>query len=128
MEKALLIPINSKKEIFIQDRRRCKLPPWGYFGGGVEEGETPIEALVRETKEELSLDIIANDVIFIGSYHKAVNGIKEKRHLFLYKTEQESFTVLEGNGGCWLDFDTARGYLNTGVMFDKVIDMIKKKI
>ncbi|MFN0043720.1 MAG: NUDIX domain-containing protein [Alphaproteobacteria bacterium] len=29
---------------------------WGLFGGAVDEGETPIEALRREIKEEIDLD------------------------------------------------------------------------
>ncbi len=30
---------------------------WGFFGGGIEKGETPKEALKREAKEELRIDI-----------------------------------------------------------------------
>lgn len=30
---------------------------WGYFGGHIEEGETPEEAVKRETQEELGLTI-----------------------------------------------------------------------
>ncbi len=30
---------------------------WGFFGGGISEGETAEQALVRECKEELSIDV-----------------------------------------------------------------------
>ncbi|MFC1686953.1 NUDIX domain-containing protein [Patescibacteria group bacterium] len=30
---------------------------WGYFGGHIEEGESPEEAAKRETQEELGLDL-----------------------------------------------------------------------
>ena len=31
---------------------------WGFPGGKIEEGETPEEAAVRETKEETDLDVV----------------------------------------------------------------------
>jgi predicted alpha/beta hydrolase family esterase len=34
--KALIVPINSKRQLFIQDRRGHKPPDWGYFGGEIE--------------------------------------------------------------------------------------------
>jgi len=35
---------------------------WSFFGGLAEEGETPLEAVIREVKEELDLDISFSDV------------------------------------------------------------------
>jgi 8-oxo-dGTP diphosphatase len=36
----------------------CWMPgKWGFPGGKIEEGETPKEAAIRETKEEMNLDI-----------------------------------------------------------------------
>lgn len=31
---------------------------WGVIGGGVEEGETPDQAIVREVKEETNIDLV----------------------------------------------------------------------
>jgi len=69
--KALIIPYNDKKEILIQDRSNMNKDiemPWGYFGGGIEEGETPIQAVIRETKEELGIDIKEKDLKYLGKF------------------------------------------------------------
>ena len=45
--------------IYLRDNRSDIPFPncWDFFGGHVEDGETPAEALVRETKEELGIDL-----------------------------------------------------------------------
>ncbi len=39
---------------------------WGFPGGKIEEGETPLQAAVRETKEETSLDVL--DIKDLGRF------------------------------------------------------------
>ncbi|EKC47070.1 NUDIX-family protein [human gut metagenome] len=41
---------------------------WEQSGGGVISGETSLEAVKRETKEELGLDIQDEEITYIGSY------------------------------------------------------------
>ncbi len=57
--KSLIIFCDAKENILIQDRRTIKKPskPYGFFGGSIEEGETPEQALKREIQEELTLTL-----------------------------------------------------------------------
>jgi 8-oxo-dGTP diphosphatase len=107
MKKALLIPYNSKGEIFIQDRTDYKPPPWGFFGGSIEAGESHLEAVLREIKEELDLDLTKDDLVYLGELHTQYSGVFTERYFYLYQTDQEVFTVLEGAGGRWTTFDDA---------------------
>lgn len=43
-----------------------KLPPEGFacVAGHIDEGETPLDALEREVKEETNLDLVSSDLLF----------------------------------------------------------------
>ena len=54
--------VTSPKGVLIT-RRQDATPPWGFVTGEVEPGEQPQDALVREVKEESSLEIRPGHVI-----------------------------------------------------------------
>ncbi|MEK6842849.1 MAG: NUDIX hydrolase [Nanoarchaeota archaeon] len=58
-KKSLIIFIDDSGNVLIQDRRKIKKlgKPYGFFGGSIEIGESPKEAIIREVKEELSIDL-----------------------------------------------------------------------
>ena len=47
---------NSKGEFLMQKRVQSKGGDWGVTGGHPKSGETPIEGIITEVKEELGLD------------------------------------------------------------------------
>ena len=110
INKSLILPLNSKNQILIQDREGHKPPPWGYFGGSIEEGETPIEGVIRETKEELNLDLSKTDLILFKEFNFERNGDNYHFNLYLYKTDrtENEFEILEGKGCKFLDFDKVK--------------------
>mgnify|MGYP001566600257 FL=1 len=124
--KALIVPINSKHQILIQDRRGHKKPDWGYFGGEIESGETPMQAVIRETKEELQIDVRAEELKYLGTSITVWNERKIIRYMFLYSTNQAKFDVLEGKGGHWLSFTEVRERLDDKDRFDDIANRIEK--
>lgn len=66
---SVIIFYDDRKRILLQDRRGIsKLgEEWGFFGGKIEEDETPEQAVVRETKEELNFDL--KEYRYVGEYN-----------------------------------------------------------
>lgn len=47
-------------------------------GGVIEDGEVPEDALVRELKEEINIDVKTRDLEFFGSFYAQAAGAKNK--------------------------------------------------
>ena len=60
--------INEAQEVLVSDEFRFGRYFRKFPGGGVEKGEGIIEALKREFKEELSLEIDAYEFLFFNDY------------------------------------------------------------
>jgi len=71
---------------------------WDLIGGHVEEGETPEEALVREVKEELDIDL--KEFEFFREYH-CIEGDAYENIKYIYygkiNIPIEKITLLEGD-------------------------------
>ena len=101
-----LIPyrlINGRYSLFVQKRsvEVAETPDtFGMFGGGIEDGESPEEALFREIREEL--DYQPRNVRFFRRYDFA------DYELNIYLTEvdehlETEITVLEGDYGRFMN-------------------------
>lgn len=54
--------VTSERGVLLARRHDGK-PLWTFIGGGIEEGESPSEAAVREVEEETGLSVMAREVL-----------------------------------------------------------------
>jgi len=106
MEKhvALIVLFDNKKKILLQ-HRTSDAPAypnkWGFFGGEIEEGETPEESVKRECFEELEYELESPKLIL-----KISLDLKNRRlvkYAFLERYNPNKKLVLhEGQGMRWV--------------------------
>jgi 8-oxo-dGTP diphosphatase len=70
---------------------------WDFFGGHVEEGETPEEAVAREVKEELGLDL--SEWQFFSRYEcRDGDAYPNVKYIYRAQTDKEPADLLLGEG------------------------------
>lgn len=109
--------IMDNDKIWIQKRdKNKKIFPnlWEQSGGGVIAGETSKDAVIRECKEELNIDVFDNELVYIGSYIR-VNDIVDI--WLVHKSLNEENIVLEQGEVANIKF----------VTFEKFDEMINNK-
>ncbi len=108
-EAAALVPFYKKDDVYyfflqLRDEGAPTDPGRiGFFGGGIEGEETPLEAVTRETKEELAIDITP-------FFFKTYSGLERTSHVFLLEVPErfkDSVTILEGEDGFFLSEEEA---------------------
>lgn len=95
---ALLFDRNNQLLIYLRDDKpEISFPNhWDLFGGHVEADETPEQALVRELKEELNVDI--TDYQFYKSFESRNETNANTKFVFVVKIKQSAsdLTLYEG--------------------------------
>jgi 8-oxo-dGTP pyrophosphatase MutT (NUDIX family) len=77
---AAVLLMDSRKRILIV--HGIGKPHWNFPGGGVEKGESPYQAALRETKEEIGLTL-PNAKFLCVDYRMRANGEESLSFLFL---------------------------------------------
>ncbi len=74
-------------------------------GGKIEKGESPEQALIRELKEELNLDISKNKIEFLCETEHEYPDFTIRLHTFLIFTDGVEFTLKEHRNASWSEID-----------------------
>ena len=111
--KSNLIPYcftSNHFEFYLSHRSRdAKQFPdlWSFWGGGIEEGETSEEAVIREIKEELDWKL--KQYKFLGVYY---DSMPNEKHIYFSEVEkdfEEGIKILESQGGKFFTFEEIIG-------------------
>lgn len=118
---AMVVLINDKDEVLLLKR---SLGPhwmpgkWALPGGHIEEGETPLDAAIRETKEETNLDV------------DRVNELGKREQVMIYYATSHSGEVeidFEHTDWAWVSSDKLTNYDITPNLKQNVELALRKK-
>lgn len=79
---------------------------WSFFGGVAIENESPVEAVIRETEEELEIKLKAEDVNLLVERQWRSKETGEEKMIYLYECVfpigWEDIVIKEGAGAAFL--------------------------
>jgi dATP pyrophosphohydrolase len=125
---ALIYSKNTHRYLFLLRNRKRHAGSWGLVGGGVESGESPIEALQREITEEIG-SIVYEKIIPLEKFTSENETFEY--HTYLIPVDAEFVPQLndEHRGYAWTSIDDHPKPLHPGVWrtfnFKSVVDKIR---
>ena len=72
---------------------------WAFFGGGIEAGESPAEALQREVREELSYDVKRPHFLLAQTVKQGEE--ESTKYVYVERYEDEPLELGEGQAMGW---------------------------
>ena len=92
-QKLVGISTNGARAVILNDKQEVLLvmhtytPGWHFPGGGVDKGESPRQAVIREVREEAGVIVQEKPVIF-ESYFNIYGGVNDIVTLYIIKKFQ----------------------------------------
>lgn len=94
------IILNKSNEILVTKEE----DKWGLPGGRIEENESPIDALKRELREELSINTISSDLLGVFEFDKAFKSQRPlTMHVYIVNTKDLIIPTNEIQEILWLN-------------------------
>ncbi len=85
-DRKVLLTRSKGKDVFVSP------------GGKLEAGETPVQACVRELKEEISVDVSETDLEYVGTYYaEAAGGSGKALRMDVYTVHNYAGTIQPDN-------------------------------
>ena len=123
LQLSVIIFRNIERKILLQFRDSgapSEALGWSFFGGIAEGNETPLEAIVREVKEELDMAIVPSDVHLLAKEHWISPNSGKEKIVHLYEgtasLDWSHSRVLEGAGAAFLTKDEVASMENVSLL------------
>ena len=87
-ESVAILPVNEEEQVVgLIYQYRHAIDQWVYevVAGGIEKGETPKEAAIRELEEEAGFIVKPENIIPLGTVYPVAGTSNEKMHFFVSK-------------------------------------------
>lgn len=118
------IVLNSKNEILISQRAEHKTFPlqWECNGGSILAGETSLEGILRELKEELGLEFSKKEAMFLTDIKR--EKFQDIKELWVFRRDIEIKDVKFNDGEAiaakWISIDEFIEMYNNGEIVETV--------
>ena len=137
------IILNSKKEILISQRAPHKKHSlkWECNGGSILAGETSLEGILRELKEELGLEFSKEEAILLKEIKREQFEYPDFKDIWLFRKDIDikdiKFTDGEAIAAKWITIEEFLNMYNNGEMvrtvdfeieeYNKALELLKLK-
>lgn len=128
-EIATLVPFYLETGVphFFLQKRDVNAPTYagyfGFFGGGVEDGETSTKAITREVREELLLELVS-PVLF--SRYETCGSVNHVFFSLVEKDFNSTITICEGEYGAFFTLPQLIAHEKNGIFLLRDLLILKE--